>query len=211
MAKLQLACDLVEFDALMEMMPELIKCVDIFELGTPFCLRYGAEAMQKIHSAYPDATLLADIKIFDGGNPETLMYTQRGASYVTVMSRTNDQTIRACADACHTDGAKCVVDMMCETDFSKRVPELEALGADILAVHVAYDDYMATGMTPLKSLEAISKVVKKSTTAVAGGIKLENVREYLAFDPEIIIVGGAILNSEDPVDTARKFAEAIRA
>lgn len=209
MAKLQLACDMVKLDALLEMMPELIKCIDIFEMGTPFCLRYGVEGIKKVHQAHPDATLLADIKIFDGGSPETLMYTECGASYVTVMSRTNNLTIKACADACHASGAKCVVDMMCETDFEKRVPELEALGADILAVHVAYDDYMATGMTPLKSLEQLSKVVKTAKTAVAGGIKLANIKDYLAFNPEIIIVGGSILGSETPIDTAQLFANAI--
>lgn len=209
MAKLQLACDMVELDDLLKMMPELIKYVDIFEMGTPFCLRYGIRGIQKVHEAFPDATLLADIKIFDGGGAESLMYTQSGASYVTVMSRTNDLTIKACADACHASNAQCVVDMMCELDFEKRAPELEALGADILAVHVAYDDYMATGLTPLKSLEALSKVVMKARTAVAGGIKLENVKDYLKFKPEIVIVGGSILGSEAPVDAARKFAEAI--
>lgn len=209
MTKLQLACDMVDLDQLLKMMPELIQYVDIFEMGTPFCLKYGVSALEKIHAIYPDVTLLADIKIFDGGMPETLLYVDRGASYVSVMARTNNLTIRACADACHSRGAKCVVDMMCETDFEKRVPELEALNADVLAVHVAYDDYMATGMTPLRSLEALSKVVKTAKTAVAGGIKLENIRDYLEFDPEIVIVGGAILGSENPVDTARRFAEKL--
>lgn len=210
MAKLQLACDMIMIDDLLKIMPEMIKYVDIFEMGTPFCLRYGISAATKLHKAYPEAILLADIKIFDGGAPEAMMYCDEGAKYVTVMSRTNDLTIKACIDACHAHGAKCIVDMMCENDFEKRVPELEALGADILAVHVAYDDYTATGMTPLKSLEALSKVVKTAKTAVAGGIMLENVKDYLAFDPEIIIVGGGILGAEDPIGMARKFAEAIR-
>lgn len=210
MAKLQLACDMISFDELMAMMPELIKYVDIFEMGTPFCLKYGVDAPAKIHAAFPEANILADIKIFDGGSFETKMYTDVGASYVTVMSRTNNLTIKGCADACHSAGAKCVVDMMCENDFEKRVPELEELGADILAVHVAYDDYMATGMTPLKSLEALSKVVKTARTAVAGGIKFDNVKDYLAFDPEIVIVGGAILGAENPVEMAKKFAEALK-
>lgn len=210
MAKLQLACDMVSFEDLMKMAPELMKYIDIFEMGTPFCLKYGADAAAKFHAAYPEATILADIKIFDGGAPESLMYIDGGASYVTVMSRTNDLTIQACADACHSRGAKCVVDMMCEKDFEKRVPELEALGADILAVHVAYDDYMATGMTPLKSLEALSKVTKTAKTAVAGGIKIDNVRDYLQYNPEIIIIGGGILGAENPVDMARRFAEALK-
>jgi len=209
MTKLQLACDMVELDDLINMIPELRKYVDIFELGTPFCLKYGVLAAQRIKKEFPDLTVLADIKVFDGGSLETSMYTEAGAEYVTVMSRTNDMTIKDCVNACHNGNAQCVVDMMCETDFHKRVPELEALGADILAVHVAYDDYTKTGLTPLKSLEAMSKEVKTAKIAVAGGIKLENVKDYLQFNPEIIIVGGSILRTEDPIDAARKFSEAI--
>ncbi len=210
MAKLQLACDLVMLEDLMEMMPELIKYVDIFEMGTPLTMRYGVTAPEMLKKKYPDITTLADIKIFDGGKVESLMYLDAGVSYVTVMSRTNDATIKACADACHSRGAKCVVDMMCETDFHKRVPELEALGADILAVHVAVDDYTRSGLTPLKSLETLSKVTNTAGTAAAGGIRLENVKDYLQFHPEIIVVGSAIWDSADPIETTRKFAEAIR-
>jgi len=209
MTKLQLACDMTSIEVLMEMMPGLVKYVDIFEMGTPMCLMNGVNSVSHVHAKYPEKEILADAKIFDGGELESLIYIDAGASYVTVMSRTNNQTIKACADACHSRGAMCVVDMMCETDFTRRVPELEALGADILAVHVAYDDYMETGMTPLKSLEALTKVVKRAKTAVAGGIKLDNVQNYLKFNPEIIIVGGGILNAQDPIDMARQFAEAI--
>lgn len=209
MAKLQLACDMVELDDLMNMIPELSKYIDIFEMGTPFCLKYGISAPQRIKNAYPNIALLADIKIFDGGSLETSMYTAVGAEYVTVMSRTNDMTIKDCVDICHENNAQCVVDMMCETDFQKRVPELETLGADILAVHVAYDDYTKTGLTPLKSLETMSREVKTAKIAVAGGIKLENVKDYLQYNPEIIIVGGSILGTNDPINAARKFSEAI--
>ena len=209
MTKLQLACDMVELEHLISMTPKLAEYIDIFELGTPFCLKYGVLAAERMKKAFPQITLLADLKIFDGGSLETSMYTDAGAKFVTGMSRTNDMTIKDCTDTCHSSGAKCVVDMMCETDFHKRVPELEALGADILAVHVAYDDYTKTGLTPLKSLEAMRKEVKTAKIAVAGGIKLENIQDYLALEPEIIIVGGSILGTEDPIAAAQKFSEAI--
>lgn len=210
MAKLQLACDLITLDELERMIPALQEYVDIFEMGTPFCLKYGAVAVSRIHEKFPAINILADTKIFDGGEAETKMYCDSGAKYVTVMSRTNDATIESCATTCHANGAECFVDMMCETDFAKRVPELEALGADIVAVHVAYDFYIRYGVTPLSSLAELSQHVRSAKTAVAGGITLESVANYLQYGPEIIIVGGGILGAEDPVDMARRFSHIIR-
>ena len=209
MARLQLACDMTSVEMLMGLVPKLVEYVDIFEMGTPMCLMNGVRPAALVHEAYPDKEVLADTKIFDGGKLESEMYIDAGASYITVMSRTNNQTIRQCIEACHAKNAKCVVDLMCEQDFDKRVPELEEMGADILAVHVAYDDYMSTGMTPLKSLKELSRVVKKAKTAVAGGIKIDNIKDYMQYNPEIVIVGGSILGSKNPIEAARLFAEAV--
>lgn len=210
MSKLQLACDLVDMETLRELIPQLKGYVDIFEMGTPFCLRYGSEGVAQIHKEFPDITLLADTKIFDGGEVETKMYTDIGAKYVTVMARTNDATIANCAKACHESGAQCMVDLICEADLAKRVPELEALGADVLAVHVAVDYYTKFGTTPLSSLAELSGLVKTAKTAVAGGVTLDTVKDYLAHDPEIIIVGSGILYHNDPVEKARQFSQIIR-
>ena len=211
MSKLQLACDLVDLQTLRGLIPKLKEFVDVFEMGTPFCLRYGSETVAEIHREFPDIVLLADTKIFDGGEVESKMYCDVGARYVTVMSRTNDATIANCAKACHESGAECVADLMCESDLPSRVPELEALGADILAVHVAVDYYTKYGATPLSSLGELSGLVKSTKTAVAGGITLESLEDYLRYNPELIIVGSGILYHDDPVGMAERFAAKIRA
>lgn len=205
MAKLQLALDIITLDDTRRLMEKLVGHVDIFELGTPFCLTYGVKGVEALREAFPEAVLLADTKIFDGGTYETRIYLDAGAKYVTVMARTNDSTIKNCVDACHQKGAECMVDMMCVENTAQRVKELEALGSDILAVHVAYDQYTRYNITPLSALEELSGLVTTAKVAVAGGITLESAAQYMRFSPDILIVGGGILNSQSPVDTAKAF------
>lgn len=209
MAKLQLALDTTSLEEAIELCKKVEPYIDIIELGTPFCLDFGTAGAKKMKETFPQKEILADIKIFDGGKYESDLFLNVGASYVTVMARTNDSTIKSCIDACNEQGALCMVDMMCVEDNAKRVPELEALGAHIIAVHVAFDQYRQFNITPLSSLKELSSLATTAKVAVAGGIKAENIEEYMQYDPDIVIIGGAITGAEDPVAAAKLFAEAV--
>ena len=209
MTQLQLAVDLVDTNTFLGMIHALKPYIDIFEMGTPFILQHGVTIVEKIHEMHPDITLLADVKICDGGVVETKMFCDCGAKYITVMARTNDATIANCIRTAHECGAEVVVDLMCVEDLKRRVLELEALGADVLAAHIAHDQYTQYEITPIKSIAELSGLVKTARTSVAGGIRLDTVKDYLQYDPAIIIVGGGILNAENPVDMARRFSEIL--
>ena len=50
---------------------------------------------------------------------------------------------------------------------------------------------------------------KKAKIAVAGGISSKTIDKYAALKPEIIIVGSAIGNAEDPAAEAKAIKEAM--
>ena len=50
---------------------------------------------------------------------------------------------------------------------------------------------------------------KKAAIAVAGGISSKTIEKYVALNPEIVIVGSAIGNAEDPVAEAKAIKEAL--
>ena len=56
----------------------------------------------------------------------------------------------------------------------------------------------------------MKKYVKNVKVAVAGGINSHTINDYLALNPDIVIVGSGILNAEDPVKEARLIAEALK-
>lgn len=211
MSKFQVALDFVDLDTALRTTEELIDYVDIFEAGTPFILRYGLPGVKKIKETFPEITMLADPKIFDEGGWESELFLREGIHYVTVMERTNDNVIRACTQACNQFGGECMVSMMGTEITPKRIEELEATGAHVLAVHISGDIYMHdASVTPLKPLAELSALAKRSKTAVAGGIKLENIRDYLSYDPDIVIIGGAVMNAKNRLEAAKAFSDAIR-
>ena len=50
---------------------------------------------------------------------------------------------------------------------------------------------------------------QSAKVAVAGGISSSTIEEYLALDPDIVIVGGAISHADDPVAEARAIKLAM--
>lgn len=55
----------------------------------------------------------------------------------------------------------------------------------------------------------MTSVAKHTKIAVAGGINSKTIDQYVALNPDIIIVGSAIGHAEDPVEEARLIKTAM--
>lgn len=207
--KLQLAIDELNLSQALIAAEKLKNYIDIIEVGTPFLIDAGREAVKQLKVKFPDKEILCDAKIMDAGSYEAKLAYDVGADYVTVLAVTDDLTIKGCVDEAKKQGKKVLVDMICVDDFSSRVPVLESLGVDVIAVHTGADQ-QASGRTPLQDLEELRRLVKKTQIAVAGGISSKTIDKYIALRPDIVIVGSGILNSQDPELEARLISEALK-
>lgn len=63
--KLQLALDLVDINGAIEVVKEVESHVDVVEIGTPVVINEGLKAVKEVKKAFPDMTVLADLKIMD--------------------------------------------------------------------------------------------------------------------------------------------------
>ncbi|MDU5337289.1 3-hexulose-6-phosphate synthase [Enterococcus sp.] len=206
--KLQLAIDELTLSEALEALKDIHPFVDIVEVGTPFLIDAGREAVRQIKKYYPDLEVLCDAKIMDAGAYEAQLAYDAGAEYVTVLGITDDLTIKGCVEQAQKQKRQVMVDLICVQNFSERVPAIESLGVDIIAVHTGADQQHA-GRTPLEDLKELKQYTKKVQVAVAGGINSETIGDYVALEPEIVIVGSGILNAADPVKAAKTIKAAL--
>jgi 3-hexulose-6-phosphate synthase len=208
--ELQLAIDLLNKEDAAELANKVKDYVDIVEIGTPIVINEGLPAVQHLNDNIDSVKVLADLKIMDAADYEVSQAVKFGADIVTILGVAEDASIKAAVDEAHKHGKQLLVDMIAVQDLEKRAKVLDDLGADYIAVHTGYD-LQAEGISPLESLRKVKSVISNSKVAVAGGIKPDTIKDIVAENPDLIIVGGGIANAEDPVEAAKQCRDIVDA
>lgn len=201
---LQLSLDWMGLGEVFSTLQELHSYVDIIEVGTPLLFAYGLEAVKTVKEAYPDKLVLADMKIIDGGSREVAMAAKKQADIMTIMGAANDHTIQIAVEEAHALGCKMMVDLLGIADIPSRAERMDAIGVDYICVHTAFD-MREQQERPVEALRLVKQVVKRAGTAIAGGITLKELDAVAAEQPDIVIVGGGILNAAHRAEAARQF------
>lgn len=206
--KLQVALDDLSLEEAVTLIEKIKMYIDIIEVGTPFLYQDGMKAVMRMKEQFPELEVLADMKIMDAGYYEAEEALKAGADYVTVLGVTDNLTIKGCLDAAAAYGKQVVVDMICVADLPGRIGELEALGVQGLAVHTGTDQ-QAAGRRPVDDLKVMKEVSKGAKISVAGGINDTTLPEYMAWNPDVIIVGSGITHADDPVEAAKRLRQVM--
>jgi 3-hexulose-6-phosphate synthase/6-phospho-3-hexuloisomerase len=207
---LQLALDFLNLKRAIRVAEEALQGgVDWLEAGTPLIKSEGLDAIRQLRKKFPQATIVADMKIMDVGRIETEAAAKAGANIVCVLACASDSTIRECVEAGRNYGAKIEADLIeiKEQDLEKRAKELEKLGVDYIGVHCAIDQQME-GEDPFSKLRKVAGTVN-IPVACAGGINSESAAQAVEAGAQIVIVGGAITKAKEPEQAARRMKSAI--
>ena len=207
MTQLQIALD-GDLPAALALLAHVHPFVDIAEIGTPLVFREGMRAVREIRAAYPQLTLVADLKIMDAGQAEADIAFAAGADRVTVMALASDATIAGALTSARSPGKRVMVDMMQVADPLARARQLLALGCDLLCLHTAHD-LQSSQASPYAQLAQLRAALPGAQLAIAGGVKLDTLEQILPLKPQVIIVGSGITAAPDPEAAARQFHERI--
>ncbi|WP_240664491.1 3-hexulose-6-phosphate synthase [Methanosarcina sp. MSH10X1] len=180
---------------------------DWIEIGTPLIKSEGMDAIRTMRKAYPDRTILADMKTVDTGAMEVEMAAKAGADVVIVLGTADDSTLLDALRSAHKYGVRLMADLISAPDPVKRAVELEALGVDYVNVHIGIDQQMI-GKDPILLLREISQRISMQL-AVAGGLDASSAVQAVKAGARIVIVGGNITRSDNVTEAARKIRQSV--
>lgn len=165
------------------------------------------DSIRTMRKAFPDRTILADMKTVDTGAMEVEMAAKAGADVVIILGSADDSTILDALRSAHKYGVRLMADLISAPDPIKRAVELEALGVDYVNVHIGIDQQMI-GRNPISLLREISEKVTVQL-AVAGGLDAENAAQAVKAGAKIVIVGGNITRSDNVTEAAKKIRQSV--
>lgn len=209
MPVLQVALDLMQLNRSIVIAHEAVDGgADWIEAGTPLIKSEGAEAVRALRREFPNRKIIADTKTMDVGSFEVEIMAKAGADIVTVLGLADDATIEEAVMAGRKYGAEIMVDMINVPDRVQRAKEVQKLGAAYICMHMGIDTQMRGEEPPIDVLRKIVDTVS-IPVAVAGGITAENAGEYVEAGATDVIVGGAIIKTEDIRGAAENVKKAM--
>ncbi len=207
-AILQVALDLLELKRAVQIAQESVDGgADWIEAGTPLIKSEGIQAVRSLRDRFPQATIVADMKVADTGAIEVEMAAKAGADIVCILADADDAVVADAVRAARLYGIRLMADFINTADPAARAVQLESLGVDIICAHVGIDQQM----TGRDSLDLLSLLAGKVSVplAVAGGIDAEGAGEAVRRGAGIVIVGGWIVRSADVTASTKKIRAAM--
>ena len=207
--KLQLTIDHGKRHEVIQMVDLLADHVDVVEIGFPMMMTFGLALIEEIRQAHPDLCICVDAKIFHGGTGVTTRCFDAGANIVTVLSAAPDPVIAKMVEKAKAHGGQIMCDLSAPASHvARRTAEVDQLGVDYIAVHTGYlpeYDYdlethrrwFTPKVKPLDLAKVAKRNMRNAKLALNTGINETNIRDVLALEPEIIMVGRAILDSDN--------------
>ena len=190
----QLSLDLISLDEAIATAEVAVAAgVDWLEAGTPLVLAEGLRAVEALHARFPTHPIVADLKIMDGGYLEAQMAARAGASYVVVMGRAHEATIRRVVTAGRKFGMKVMGDNLGAGDRVACASWMESLGVDVIVHHIGFDERgLIKGLSPLDELDAVVRAVSIPVQAV-GGLSIEQAIECPRRGAPLVVIGAPLV------------------
>jgi 3-hexulose-6-phosphate synthase/6-phospho-3-hexuloisomerase len=190
----QISLDLTNLAEALEMAEIAVSAgVDWLEAGTPLLLAEGLRAVETLHTRFPKHPIVADLKTMDGGYLEAEMMAKAGASFVVVMGRAHEATVRRVVDAARDYGIQVMGDNLGADDRVANAKWLESLGVDFIIHHIGYDERrLITGLSPMDELDEVVEAVSIPVQAV-GGLTIKQAIECPAHGAPLVVLGAPLV------------------
>lgn len=205
--KIQLALDRMTKKECFYYIEETKEFIDYIEIGTGVIKEYGMDIVREIREAYPNMSILADMKTCDAGKSETEQAINSGANISTVMAFSNQITIKETLNVAKVLDGEILIDLL-GVNSKERVDSIYELGARNFCVHIG-KDMQNNGNKLFKGMFDLVNDLKVVTLFAAGGINESNVRYLKGLPINTFIVGSGIVSVDNPKWAAKNIKRII--
>jgi 3-hexulose-6-phosphate synthase len=204
--KIQLALDRLKIAEAINVARQVEESVDWIEVGTSLIKEFGVTSIKKIKHAFPHKIIVADVKTNDNARYEFEMCFEAGADVATVMGVSPLITIDICMEVAKRYNKKVMIDLLNTSEQQKL--ELQKYKDAIFCLHVSKDQQEEAGMANRGA--AANQLNNNLQIAAAGGININTLEQLKStVNPDVLIVGGAIVKAENPSEAAFQFKQKI--
>ncbi|PWB51021.1 MAG: formaldehyde-activating enzyme [Candidatus Methanoperedenaceae archaeon] len=206
---LQVAFDMPDIDAVKNILKQIPQSDHlIIEAGTPLIKRYGVNVVHPIREARPNSFVVADLKTLDTGNLEARMVADATADAIVISGLAPISTVEKAIKEARKTGIYSVIDML---NVDKPMSVLKALTVkpNVVELHRAIDTE-GKSEHAWGDIHAMKKLSERMLVAVAGGIRVDSVKEALKSGADIIVVGRAITKAKDVRSMTEQFIEEMK-
>ena len=139
MPRLQIALDTYDLPSALAPLATAVDQIDIIECGTILVLAEGMDAVRAIRAAYPDKTILADVRIAEAGAKIARMCFEAGADLVSCVAGASLTTIDQVCKVAGEFGGEVQVELADEWYDAERARRWRTLGVQHVIVKRSRD------------------------------------------------------------------------
>ena len=205
--KLQFALDIISIDEALQIAEFLRPYWDILEIGTALLLQEGLRSVAVIRERFPEAVIMADTKIIDGGALLSEAACEAGADIISVVSFAAERTIKLCIEVTHKYEKRVLLDHLSVDWISADLMKKSAYGADIIGLHIP-TDVQGTSQINKNAILAI-KGQTDAAISIAGGVNPHMVQNLNGYPVDTFVAGGYLLKAKNAKTNAIKLNSAL--
>lgn len=210
---IQLAIDIPYLPIVEELLSKISKSDFhelLIEVGTPLMKNEGlVRIVPVIRKYYPDNYIIADFKTLDVGKLEVKIGYEGGANAGVVSGLAPIETITGFISECRTLGIDSWLDTLglSVREVMTKINQLQEF-PNVIIIHRGIDEEISGKKTSWKIIQELKNLVP-SLIACAGGIDLSTAHEPLTADGDILIIGRAIYQADNPLEALSNFYQAL--
>ncbi len=204
--QIQIALDVFTEQEALEICSLIGAEVDIIECGTLLCAACGVSVAKQIRAAFPNKTLVIDLKITDAAEKLCQLAFEQGANWSTINASADLATVQAGVDVAQKHGGEIQMELFGDYDEEK-VRAWKSMGVNQVIYHKPRESKSGWQTADLEHIAWLNKL--GMDVSVTGGIDQSNLHIFEGLNIKTFIVGRALINAQNPVEEVATFKSII--